>query len=223
MMICYSTVAAWLEKLKGLVAVVERKLGDGIAVSAYPSYAAFLRSPKDVVKERSLYAGDRSKATTRVWQLKMLTSGGPSSFAGNAGSQASPRVLYLPECLLAASVGAAGLCPAERSPCARRRESGDVPGAGAGGQAAEGRRARAPAHRGAGACEEGQQQRRGARQGASALHVSLCLFWLSAGSCRDCCAQTKLSGQPSLCPAMPHTGAACCMPFTCGAAVQCAS
>ncbi|CAK0779170.1 hypothetical protein CVIRNUC_004710 [Coccomyxa viridis] len=50
---------AWLEKLKGLVAVVERKLGDGIAVSAYPSYAAFLRSPKDVVKERSLYAGER--------------------------------------------------------------------------------------------------------------------------------------------------------------------
>ena len=54
--------AAWLEKLKGLVAVVERKLGDGIAVPAYPSYAAFLRNPKDVVKERSLYAGDSSKA-----------------------------------------------------------------------------------------------------------------------------------------------------------------
>ena len=64
--------AAWLEKLKGLVAVAERKLGDGIAVSVYPSYAAFLRSPKDVVKERSLYAGDSSMATTRAWQLEFV-------------------------------------------------------------------------------------------------------------------------------------------------------
>ena len=70
----FSIVAAWLEKLKGLVAVVERKLGDGIAVSAYPSYAAFLRSPKDVVKERSLYAGGCSQAIVPTWQLKMLIS-----------------------------------------------------------------------------------------------------------------------------------------------------
>ena len=207
-----SIIAAWLEKLKGLVAVVERKLGDGIAVSAYPSYAAFLRSPKDVVKERSLYAGDGSKATTRAWQLMMLTPGGLSSFAGNARSQAARHMLCLPECLLAASVGAAGLCLAEYNPCLGRREGGNVPGAGAGGQAAKGRRAWAPAHRGARAGEEDQRHWRGARQGAPALHVGLCLFWLSAGSCRDHCAQNKLSGQPCLCPAMPHTEAAACMP-----------
>ena len=219
-----STVAAWLEKLKGLVAVVERKLGDGIAVSAYPSYAAFLRSPKDVVKERSLYAGDGSKATTRTWQLKMLTSGGLSSFAGDARSQAPPHVLCLPECLLAASVGAAGSCPAEYSPCLRRRESGDVPGAGAGGQAAEGCRAWAPAHGGAGAGKEGQRQRRGAWQGAPALHVSLCLFWLFWPAPAGTIAHTR-SRQGSPPPILVcHTqGRPPACPSTCCAAVQCAS
>ena len=47
-----------LEKLKGLVAVVTRKLGDGITVPVYSSHAAFLKSSKDVIKERNLYAGD---------------------------------------------------------------------------------------------------------------------------------------------------------------------
>ena len=50
-----------LEKLKGLVAVVKRKLGDGITVPAYGSHSAFLRTPKDAVKERNLYAGDTAR------------------------------------------------------------------------------------------------------------------------------------------------------------------
>ena len=50
--------AGVLEKLKGLVAVVKRKLGDGIAVPAYGSHSAFLKTPKEAVKERNLYAGD---------------------------------------------------------------------------------------------------------------------------------------------------------------------
>ncbi len=50
--------AGVLEKLKGLVAVVTRKLGDGISVPAYSSHAAFLKSSKEVIKERNLYAGD---------------------------------------------------------------------------------------------------------------------------------------------------------------------
>jgi len=49
--------AGLLEKLKGLVAVVERKLGDGITVPAYGANMAYLRTPKEVVKERNLHAG----------------------------------------------------------------------------------------------------------------------------------------------------------------------
>lgn len=49
--------AGILEKLKGLVAVVERKLGDGITVPAYGNHAAFLKTPKETFKERSLHAG----------------------------------------------------------------------------------------------------------------------------------------------------------------------
>lgn len=50
--------AGVLEKLKGLVALVTRKLGDGIAVPAYGTHAAFLKTPKELIKERNLYAGD---------------------------------------------------------------------------------------------------------------------------------------------------------------------
>ena len=53
----FGICAGILEKLKGLVAVVERKLADGITVPAYGSHAAFLNTPKEVVKERSLHAG----------------------------------------------------------------------------------------------------------------------------------------------------------------------
>ena len=95
--------AAWLEKLKGLVAVVERKLGDGIAVSAYPSYAAFLRSPKDVVKERSLYAGDCFEASVRTWQLKMLISK-PEQLCGQC------QVPRIPACAESSRVLAASNC-----------------------------------------------------------------------------------------------------------------
>ena len=53
--------AGVLEKLKGLVAVVKRKLGDGIAVPAYASHSAFLKAPKEAIKERNLYAGDAAQ------------------------------------------------------------------------------------------------------------------------------------------------------------------
>lgn len=54
----FTLAAAILEKLKGLVAVVERKLGEAITVPTYGSYAAFLNTPKEVVKERALHAGE---------------------------------------------------------------------------------------------------------------------------------------------------------------------
>ncbi len=56
-----ASIAGVLEKLKGLVAVVTRKLGDGITVPAYSSHAAFLRTSKEVIKERNLYAGDTAQ------------------------------------------------------------------------------------------------------------------------------------------------------------------
>ena len=53
----FGNCAGILEKLKGLVAVVERKLSDGITVPAYGNHAAFLKTPKETFKERSFHAG----------------------------------------------------------------------------------------------------------------------------------------------------------------------
>lgn len=53
-----------LEKLKGLAAVVERKLGDSVSVPVYGSHVASLKTAKDTVKERGLYAGVHSLLPT---------------------------------------------------------------------------------------------------------------------------------------------------------------
>jgi len=49
--------AGLLEKLKGLAAVVERKLGDSLTVPVYGTHVASLKAVKETVKERTLHAG----------------------------------------------------------------------------------------------------------------------------------------------------------------------
>lgn len=49
--------AGLLEKLKGLAAVVERKLGDSVTVPVYGTHVASLKAVKETVKERTLHAG----------------------------------------------------------------------------------------------------------------------------------------------------------------------
>ena len=54
-----------LEKLKGLTAVLERKLGESVTVPVYSSHVASLKTGKDTFKERGLHAG---MPTSCHWQ-----------------------------------------------------------------------------------------------------------------------------------------------------------
>ena len=153
-LIDFGICAGILEKLKGLVAVVERKLGDGITVPAYGNHAAFLKTPKETVKERSLHAG-------KSWHIARFPDRRPAHII--------PPLAEILRKLLVVR------CPCQPWPGAHavvcRREGSHVRGSCARGQAAQGRHPRAYADGDTGPGQEGWRQWRGPRQSPSAIHV----------------------------------------------------